>query len=252
MDHAACIVPAAPVRKKASHKVEMVNQLLFGEIMRVIKEKNNWIRIQSLHDNYEGWIRNNLITPIEDIPSNNSLVAGETINTININETKMLIPVASTLSGLNGGKGKIGSFTYGFKGYSFNRNEVKPDEALVKQLTSQWLNAPYLWGGRTPLGADCSGFVQVIYKMMGIDLLRDAREQIGQGIKVKKIEDARAGDLAFFDKKDKIMHVGILLSPSEIIHSSGRVKIDAIGKKGITNSDTGKRTHSLAEIRRYW
>jgi cell wall-associated NlpC family hydrolase len=88
--------------------------------------------------------------------------------------------------------------------------------------------------------------------MMGLDLLRDAKQQIGQGMKVKKLEAARCGDLAFFEKKKKIVHVGILLSPGEIIHASGRVRIDKIDAKGIIHSDTGKRTHELAGVRRYW
>jgi len=252
MEYAVCVVPAAPVRKKASHKVEMVSQLLFGEAMRILKRKNNWLQIQSLRDNYEGWVRNNLITTVEEGSLNNSFVAGDLINTITIKETKMHIPVGSTLPGLAGNSGKIGNFIYEFRGFSVNREGIQPSEEIVRQLSTQWLNAPYLWGGRTPLGVDCSGFVQVIFKMMGLDLLRDAKQQAGQGMKIKKLEDAQCGDLAFFDRKDKIMHVGILLGSSQIIHASGKVRIDAIDEKGITHGDSGKKTHSLRAIRRYW
>jgi cell wall-associated NlpC family hydrolase len=101
-------------------------------------------------------------------------------------------------------------------------------------------------------GVDCSGFVQVIYKVMGVDLPRDAWQQAQEGTVVKKLKDAVCGDLAFFDDKDEIVHVGILLSNEEIIHASGKVKIDKIDKKGIINGDTGKRTHDLEAIKRYW
>lgn len=253
MDFAACVVPAAPVRKKASHKVEMVNQLLFGESMRVIKRKNNWLKVQSLHDNYEGWLRNNLVINIEDKMPADLFVAGELINTITSDGLKIHIPMGSSLPGFCNGAGKLGDFQYGFKGFSFNRNEIKPGENIVRQLTTAWLNAPYLWGGRTPFGVDCSGFVQMVFKMMGLDLLRDAWQQAGQGMKIKKLENVQCGDLAFFDNaRGKIIHVGILLSPSAIIHASGKVRIDEIDNKGITNSDTGKRTHSLVAFRRYW
>jgi len=253
MELAVCIVPAAPVRKKASHKTEMINQLLFGEKMFILKEKRGWSKVQSMHDNYEGWIRNNLIMAIEEGLVNNSFVTGDLFNTINFNGSKMHIPMGCTLPGFAGKGGELGSAVYNFKGFSFNRAEIKPGEQIVQQLTMQWLNAPYLWGGRTPFGIDCSGFVQVIFKMMGIDLLRDARQQVGQGMKVKKLADAQCGDLAFFGRpKGKITHVGILLNFSEIIHASGKVRIDKIDKKGIINGDTGKRTHSLMVIKRYW
>ncbi|MFI5185267.1 MAG: NlpC/P60 family protein [Chitinophagales bacterium] len=253
MEFAVCIVPAAPVRKKPSHKVEMVNQLLFGEGMHILKQKNKWMKVQSAHDHYDGWIRSNLISQVEDNLSNNSFVAGDLINTIVIKGTKMKIPAGSTLFGLDNGRGKIGNLVYEFSGISFKRDQIKADEAIVQQLTMAWLNAPYLWGGRTPLGVDCSGFVQVIFKMMGIDLLRDAKQQSAQGMKIKKLNEAHCGDLAFFkNNKGKITHVGILFNTTQILHASGKVRIDTIDEKGIVHSDTGKRTHMLTCIRRYW
>jgi cell wall-associated NlpC family hydrolase len=164
----------------------------------------------------------------------------------------MLIPFGSSLPGYENGMGAIAGKQYHFDGYAVNRTLSTPGGKTIQQLTSLWLNVPYLWGGRTVLGVDCSGFVQVIFKMMGIDLLRDAKQQISQGLKIKKLEAAQCGDLAFFQKRKKIVHVGILLSSTEIIHASGKVRIDKIDKTGIINSDNGKRTHQLKGIRRFW
>ena len=253
MNYAVCTVAAAPVRKRPSHKVEMTNQLLFGEAMYIVKQKKSWMKMQSLLDNYEGWIRNNLVTIVDEGFSSNSFVTTDLMNEITIGEAKMYIPMGSTLPRFRDGKGQIGNLVYEFKGSGMDRTAVKPGEAMIRSLTQQWMNAPYLWGGRTPFGIDCSGFSQVIFKMMGLDLLRDAREQEGQGMKVKQLDGARCGDLAFFRASSgKITHVGILLSPTQIIHASGKGRVDKIDSKGIINSDTGKRTHSLATIRRYW
>ena len=253
MKYYICSVPAAPVRKKASHKTEMINQLLFGETMELVKKKKNWLRIRSTIDHYEGWIRSNQVeeTNETDVPDN-AWVAADLFNTVIMGEEKMYIPVGSSLPGYNEQAGQFGKNKYRSSGNCFSRKTIKPDEHYIQQLTQPWVNAPYLWGGRTPLGVDCSGFVQVIFKMLGIDIKRDAWQQAKQGQVIKKLSDAKCGDLAFFNDKEEIVHVGILLSNSLIIHASGKVRVDNIDKKGIKNSDTGKRTHRLKTIRRFW
>jgi gamma-D-glutamyl-L-lysine dipeptidyl-peptidase len=253
MDCALCVVPAAPVRSKPSHKFEMVNQLLFGEGMRVLKIKNKWVRIQTVPDTYEGWIRSNMIAEVEENLLFGSFVTTGLLNTIKIGDMTMHIPFGSTLPAFKNSQGIAGKLRYQFEGPFFNRNEIKPNCDQVTHLTRQWLNAPYLWGGRTPLGVDCSGFVQVIFKTMGIDLLRDARLQVSQGMKIRKLRDTQCGDVAFFrSHKRKITHVGILLSPTQIIHASGKVRVDTIDEKGIIDTDTGNRTHSLVVVQRHW
>lgn len=254
MKYAACKVPAAPVRMKPSHQSEMVNQLLFGETMIVLKEKKKWIRIKTVSDSYEGWIT---LTHAEEIDRDLATsfapwITADLLSNLTVNGQSMNVSAGASLLGFDGKQGKFGNMEYRFPGNMMKRNEITPDASVIEKLTSQWLNAPYLWGGRTPLGVDCSGFAKNIFKMMGMDLPRDAWQQAQEGENVKKLKDAKIGDLAFFDDKDEIVHVGILLSNEKIIHSSGKVKIDTITKKGIISSDTGKRTHQLRLIRRYW
>ncbi|MBL7743279.1 MAG: C40 family peptidase [Chitinophagaceae bacterium] len=255
MQYAVVAVPAAPVRRKPRHQREMVNQLLFGETVEIIKEKGSlWVKVRSLYDNYEGWMTNTLLKEINerDIEKGNSFAAADLLNEITVSGQAMHIPFGASLPGLADGKGMIGDSEYHFAGKYTSRADAHPGEKEVRELTTQWLNAPYMWGGRTILGVDCSGFVQVNYKMMGIDLSRDAWQQAQQGNTVKKLKEAVCGDLAFFDDKDEIVHVGILLNNEQIIHASGKVRIDTIDKKGIISSDTGKRTHYLESIKRYW
>jgi cell wall-associated NlpC family hydrolase len=255
MDYAVVAVPAAPVRRKARHQTEMVSQLLFGEMVKILKTKGIlWVKVRSLHDGYEGWMTNTLLKEINEADANNTseYVAAGLINTIQINEKQMYVPFGSSLPFLTEGKGKLADLEYSFTGNFSRRTTVQPSADQLQQLTAQWLNAPYMWGGRTILGVDCSGFVQVNYKMMGIDLPRDAWQQAQHGNTVDKLKEAVCGDLAFFDDKEEIVHVGILLNSEQIIHASGRVRIDTIDKKGIINTDTGKRTHFLKSIKRYW
>ncbi|HEX7902502.1 MAG TPA: C40 family peptidase [Chitinophagaceae bacterium] len=255
MEYAIVKVPAAPVRRKPNHRREMVNQLLFGEAVQILKEKGSlWVKVRSLFDKYEGWMTNTLLEEVteEEAKADSQFLTAEMLNLANVNTIQTILPIGASLPGYQDNKGAIGRLAYEFYGQSKKRTEQQPDAALLIALTQQWLNAPYLWGGRTIFGVDCSGFVQVNYKMLGVDLPRDAWQQAQEGKSVKKINDAAAGDLAFFDDKEEIVHVGILLDASHIIHASGKVRIDIIDKKGIINSDTGQRTHSLKAIRRFW
>jgi gamma-D-glutamyl-L-lysine dipeptidyl-peptidase len=255
MEYAVIVVPAAPVRRRANHRKEMVNQLLFGETVQLLKTKGDlWVKVRSQHDHYEGWVTRNMIRQVNQAQSGatSEYVTTEKMTLLMVNEIPMYVPVGSSLPGLQDGKGMLGDLGYRVDGNYVNRFEKAPDGERLLQFSSAWLNTPYLWGGRTPLGVDCSGFVQVNFKMLGIDLPRDAWQQAQEGRGVKKLKDAQAGDLAFFDDKEEIVHVGILLSPEQIIHASGNVRIDAMDKKGIIHADTGKRTHRLRAIRRNW
>ena len=253
MDYAIISVPAAPVRRKPMHRKEMVNQLLFGEAVKVLKHKGDlWVKIRSLHDDYEGWMTNTMLEAADEVTATtrSGFVTTDLLSTVSIGEKKVNIPVGSSLPFFENGKGKLTGADYIFNGNYFKRDEQTPSAGLIKNLSSQWLNAPYLWGGRTPLGVDCSGLVQVVYKLMGIDLPRDAWQQAQEGKAVKKFSEVQTGDLAFFDSKEEIVHVGILLGNDEMIHSSGKVKIDTVDKKGVLDAANGKRVLSLKAVRR--
>ena len=260
MDYAIVAVAAAPVRRKPDHRKEMVNQLLFGEAVKIIKTKGAlWVKIQSLHDGYIGWMTNTLLQPIQEdnAITLNAFVTTDLLSTVMAGGKHLQIPIGSSLPFFEGmpdskqsGIGKLGEVEYQFTGHYLKTDEQIPTAELITQRTTAWLNVPYLWGGRTPLGIDCSGFVQVVYKLMGIDLPRDTWQQAQVGVPVKKFADVQTGDLAFFDNKEDIVHVGIILQDNTIIHSSGKVRIDQLTKKGIINSATGKKTLRLKAVRR--
>ena len=255
MEYAVVSLPAAPVRRKPRHSSEMTSQLLFGETVKIIKTRGDlWVKIRSLHDNYEGWMTNTLLEPVNKTfaETENSYVATGLLNEISIGDRIMQIPFGSSLPFFNYGRGKLGKWNYEFHGNCCKRNEQPRRAGWLTQKTSLWLNAPYMWGGRTPLGVDCSGFVQVIFKMMGIDLPRDAWQQAQEGKAIKKFSDVQAGDLIFFNNKEEIVHVGIYLGEGKMIHAAGMVRIDEINKRGFVDAAVKISGKRLRAIRRYW
>lgn len=255
MEYALISVPAAPLRRKPNHRREMTSQLLFGEAVSIIRERGSlWVKVRSLHDEYEGWLTRTLLEETTEKMAREAarFVTTAPVNPLLINNESILLPTGASLPAFDGTKGMLGAKSYSYHGDSVQRDATSPDADTLEKHAMQWLNAPYLWGGRTIFGVDCSGFVQVNFKMIGIDLPRDAWQQAQDGNNVKKLKDAQKGDLAFFDDRDEIVHVGLLLSPDTIIHASGKVRIDHIDKKGIVQTDTGKRTHQLKAIKRYW
>jgi len=130
-----------------------------------------------------------------------------------------------------------------------NDNVDEKDKVIDNAM--MYLNSPYLWGGRTPFGIDCSGFSQMVYRLNGVDLPRDAHEQAEVGTTLSFVEESESGDLAFFDNNEgKIIHVGIILDSNSIIHASGKVRVDKIDQQGIFNQNSGIHTHKLRLIKK--
>lgn len=257
MTFGICNLSIVPMRKEPYDRSEMVSQMLFGELLEVLEYNHSWIKIRTIFDNYIGWIdvkqysllSEEAYAKINSFPPNVTLDIVEVLENTTFNQ---LIPVVlgSSLPNLVNNTFYIDDTKYMFNGQVSNNNE-KPARNTIIENAMMYLNAPYLWGGRTPFGIDCSGFVQMVYKISGIKLHRDASQQATQGETINFITEAFPGDIVFFDNEDdQIIHVGILIGNNKIIHASGKVRIDMIDHEGIYNVDTKKYTHKLRLVKK--
>ena len=240
--------PILPVRSKAEEQAEMTTQLLFGELFTIVATLEKWLYISNQNDEYRGWIDSKMATEISE--EDFTLLAAQIPMCI-------FKPVAECFVG----NGKItlpaGSLVRSFGDYEFlpdslmKRGHQPPSENLIVSIAKSFLNAPYLWGGKTIFGIDCSGLVQIVFSICGIQLPRDASQQAKCGEFVSSLTEAQIADLAFFENTNKkIIHVGILLDNETIIHASGKVKIEKIDNTGIISQNTGEYTHKLKFIKR--
>jgi cell wall-associated NlpC family hydrolase len=253
MIRAICCVPVSPLRAEPSHRTEMVSQLIFGECCEVLEQTKEWSRVRVKYDGYEGWCTPTHLTEIDENEFDDGLanLTPEWVTALEYNGHPMMVPMGSHLTAMKNGRAHWRKNTVHYKGKTLDPASASLDAKAIRQFTLKLLNIPYLWGGKSVFGFDCSGFVQTVYKFLGVPVLRDAYQQAAQGEGVGFLEETKTGDLAFFDNEEgKITHVGILLNAHEIIHASGKVRIDKIDNMGIVRSEDHQRTHHLRTLRR--
>ena len=250
-----CRLSVIPVRAEGNDRSEQVTQLLFGEHYEVLEKKEKWIRIRIYYDSYEGWIDHRQFTPISE----------EYFAEINTSHYHYCLEPSAKLTFRDQSfivvKGSVLPITSD-EIFSDSRELQYPGKTkpcglrgswdFLKQEALSYLNAPYLWGGRTHFGIDCSGFTQMVFRLAGYEISRDASQQVMQGIAVEDISGVQPGDLAFFaSESGAITHVGMALEDKKIIHASGKVRIDKLDGEGILDEETNTYTHTLSGIRRF-
>lgn len=247
MQYGICNLSVVPLRFEPSDKSELVSQVLYGDHFKILEQRKSWSKIRLAFDKYEGWIDNKQYVEFQEIHYNflekdSPKISHDLVEFIQ-DENDQLHPLllGSSLNGLSFLKHK-------FDGASFKG--VGQKENLIK-TAFLYLNSPYLWGGKSPFGIDCSGFTQMVYKLNGFKLLRDASQQATQGEALSFIEESEPGDLAFFDNSEgDIIHVGIIMKDNYIIHAHGKVRIDRLDHSGIYNVDKNVHTHKLRVIKK--
>lgn len=247
MQYGICNLSIVPVRLEPSDSFELTSQVLYGEVFKVLEQRKYWSKIRLAFDNYEGWVSNKQYYKITEEQYNSLTKEAPKLSTDLVefiqdkNEQLYSILLGSSLNGLS-------ILNHRFDGNS--TTDVLPKSNLIN-TAFLYLNTPYLWGGKTPFGIDCSGFTQMVYKLSGYKLLREASQQATQGEALSFIEESEPGDLAFFDNSEGIItHVGIIMKDNYIIHAHGKVRIDRLDHSGIYNVDENMHTHKLRVIKK--
>lgn len=249
------ILSIVPMRAEPDERSEMVSQVLFGEHFCVLDETEKWYQIELQHDKYTGWIDKKCFfeIPFEFYKKLSKLQPKYSKKLVDIivdaaNNQRTIVMGSSVLFLKYP---EINPFHLHFKHLNNSKLIPKPNKKTILKIAQQFLETPYLWGGRTAFGIDCSGFTQMVYKLSGYKIPRDASQQAKLGEVKSFIEESEEGDLAFFDNEEgKIIHVGIMMKNHHIIHASGKVRVDRIDHLGIYNEELRKHTHQLRMIKK--
>ena len=257
MKYCICYYTFIPLRSEPSEKSEMVSQILFGELVEIQEEKNYKDFCSKKHIDFTGWCNSKSLYPIS-IEEKNHLnpdriyITSEIVSVIKSvsNNEKIYLGAGSTLSFIDNNIIKVFDKLF-FVEDSLIVKSDEPKREIIIKSAEKFLTVPYLWGGRSSFGTDCSGFVQNIFKQAGIALPRDARQQFLKGDPIDSVENALPGDLMFFQNENKdITHTGIYTGENQIIHASGCVKINYVDNEGIMICENEMYTHKLAGIKR--
>jgi hypothetical protein len=254
--HGICHLTVIPLRREPAHQSELLSQILFGEHFEVFEISGGWARVKLAYDFYEGWISASQFIPIDldeyqKLNREQVCVSFDLVQIMIHENTLFSIVLGSSMPHFKDHTCRLGPVAYRFEGTVKCPEKLQATRGIVENAY-MFLHAPYMWGGRTPFGIDCSGFTQMVYKLAGIRLKRDAWQQAEQGSLIHLVDEARQGDLAFFDNEEgRITHVGLILPNNQIIHASGQVRIDNLDHHGIYNGELKKYTHNLRLIRRF-
>lgn len=244
---AYCLVSIAPLRASADDGSEIISQLLFGELVEVHSIDRPWAKIRTISDGYEGYIDHKHVSFLTQKEARRW---SEGLSYLKDREAILHTPwgkqriCRGSFLPENETEFSIGSDKFTLESESSEKLNTLLDYA------EDYLNTPYLWGGKSPYGIDCSGITQVIYRFFGWNLPRDCYEQVHHGQEIE-FDDIQAGDLAYFkNKTGKVTHVGILDGNGGIIHASGHVRRDVFRQDGIYREDIESLTHPLFIIKR--
>lgn len=255
MDYGIGMLSLAPLRAEAAHRSELVTQLLFGECYEIMGRQENWIKVQLVSDGYQGWLDLKMHIPVtnayyQEWKSQVHPRAMDLVQVVSNAEDRIPVGIGAYLPFFDGMSLRINNQAYQYNGRASNPSNPSNIVQLTK-IALGFLKVPYMWGGKSVFGIDCSGFAQQVYGICGVQLPRDASQQVTWGEEVHFATQTQPGDLAYFSNDEgRITHVGIMLEDQKIIHAHGEVRIDTLDHNGIYNPVFKRYSHQLRIIKR--
>ncbi len=260
MHYAISVLPAIPLRSAPSEKEEMLTQLVFGEHVKIVEKKEKWSFVETDFDSYHGWVDNTMIHPLSEellteLKNTETKVTGDLFLPVlgDHDNYPFYIPAGSYLYNFCKSTNRFSIADLNFRCLKtplfYPRADIRE---YITDAANSFVNIPYLWGGKNPFGMDCSGLTQTVMKLFGVNIPRDSSQQAKTGVIVGRAEDSKPGDLAFFEtSKGVVTHTGIITGEHQIVHSSGKVRIDKIDNRGIYNEELKSYTHNLQVIKNF-
>lgn len=247
-----------PGRAEPNHRSEQVTQVLFGETFKILRCEKGWYYIKIDYDAYECWIDANQCVPLSEESYTEYTKKNHFINARPLAKVKpsgsnftQFVGLGAEFPFLEGNKFRIAGLTFETEHQPVDLINISASPSNLIKIAESLINTTYHWGGKSIMGIDCSGFIQLVFKCCGIKLPRDAYQQADMGYTINFVAEARSGDLAFFDNDEgKIVHVGMVYHTGLIIHASGKVRIDRLDHQGIFNQESGRYTHKIRIIKR--
>ena len=214
----------ANIYKEPTFKSELVNQSLYFDKVQILKQCDSWSLVK-LYDGYQGWVHSFYLSDTSYDEQPNHMV-----DSLYSKNQFSILSFGTTLPIMDKKENKIKSInpTSEIDWYLIDGKSLVNKRKEVVNYAKQFLGVPYLWGGRSSFGIDCSGLIQLIFHVAGIKFPRDTFEQINfNNLEEVNLKTAIAGDLVFFANNSIVNHVGLYIGNNEVIHSSGQVRCES-------------------------